>query len=254
MGTRRGAGALTARGLTCFLLIVSFLLSAACVQVARIAFDGASLERLFSRYADTAYSGVTADEYPALAEKMAAYFRGDADTPQTDVMKNGAPSAAYSEKELTHLSDVRRLLRAAGYARFAFLPALLLYALTALCLSRREKRRGLGRGERERGRHRAFFLAEGAVAALALGVAVWAAVNFDGLFITFHKLAFTNDLWLLNPYTDLLLQLMPTPLFIDCAGRLGAALLPVAVLLLGANAAVLWRMRRAKKTETDKNV
>lgn len=35
---------------------------------------------------------------------------------------------------------------------------------------------------------------------------VWGAVDFDSLFILFHRLAFTNDLWLLNPETDLLIR------------------------------------------------
>ena len=49
----------------------------------------------------------------------------------------------------------------------------------------------------------------------AAGLLLWAAVSFDGLFLTFHRVAFRNDLWLLDPRTDLLIRLMPSALFMD---------------------------------------
>ena len=43
---------------------------------------------------------------------------------------------------------------------------------------------------------------------------IWALADFNGLFVTFHKVAFRNDGWLLNPKTDLLIRLMPTAFFV----------------------------------------
>ena len=50
---------------------------------------------------------------------------------------------------------------------------------------------------------------------LVLIIVIWAAVNFEGLFYAFHRLLFRNDLWLLDPQKDLLLQLMPLPFFVS---------------------------------------
>ena len=56
---------------------------------------------------------------------------------------------------------------------------------------------------------------------IILGVlAGWAVIDFDSLFIRFHQIAFTNELWLLDPRTDLMIQLMPTPFFVDYAARM----------------------------------
>ena len=69
------------------------------------------------------------------------------------------------------------------------------------------------------GRARRLFL-QGAGWGLAgfFGIAavlgIWAAVDFDGLFVTFHRVAFPQGGWLLDPRTDLLIRLMPVSFFI----------------------------------------
>ena len=51
------------------------------------------------------------------------------------------------------------------------------------------------------------------------GLLAWGLIDFDGLFTTFHRIAFTNDGWLLDPKTDLLIRLMPTGFFTTLAVR-----------------------------------
>ena len=51
--------------------------------------------------------------------------------------------------------------------------------------------------------------------AIVLGIAM--AVDFNRAFILFHHLLFTNDLWLLNPMTDVLIQMFPEVFFSDMA-------------------------------------
>ncbi|HSN67432.1 MAG TPA: DUF1461 domain-containing protein, partial [Fusibacter sp.] len=40
-------------------------------------------------------------------------------------------------------------------------------------------------------------------------------IDFDWAFRKFHEIFFTNDLWLLDPKTDRLIQMMPLEFFID---------------------------------------
>ena len=64
-----------------------------------------------------------------------------------------------------------------------------------------------------------------------------AAVDFDGLFVTFHRVAFRNDGWLLDPRTDLLIRLMPEQLFVRMGIRGGiAAAVWVLLLYIAAEA------------------
>ena len=44
--------------------------------------------------------------------------------------------------------------------------------------------------------------------------------DFTKYFTIFHEIFFNNDLWLLNPKTDLLINIVPEPFFIDTAIRI----------------------------------
>ena len=45
--------------------------------------------------------------------------------------------------------------------------------------------------------------------------------NFSKYFIVFHHIFFNNDLWMLDPQTDLLINIVPEPFFMDTAARIG---------------------------------
>lgn len=44
-------------------------------------------------------------------------------------------------------------------------------------------------------------------------IAILAMIDFNAFWTTFHKVFFTNDLWMLNPSTDLLIRMMPQRFF-----------------------------------------
>ena len=84
-----------------------------------------------------------------------------------------------------------------------------------------------------------------AAGALCLGLLLWGLIDFGSLFTVFHRLAFTNEGWLLDPRTDLLIRLMPTPFFVDLTVRVFAWM--TAVALAAALVAGLIRRREKEK-------
>ena len=46
-------------------------------------------------------------------------------------------------------------------------------------------------------------------------------VDFSKYFVYFHLILFDNDLWILDPKTDLLIQMMPESFFVDMAIKIG---------------------------------
>jgi len=42
-------------------------------------------------------------------------------------------------------------------------------------------------------------------------------LSFDKIFVVFHKLAFNNDNWILDPVTDPIIEILPQEFFMDCA-------------------------------------
>ena len=66
---------------------------------------------------------------------------------------------------------------------------------------------------------------------LLAALAAYIALDFESAFILMHRLLFTNDLWLLDPRTDLLICLMPEPMFTFLAGRLALTVIPAWLLI-----------------------
>ena len=63
----------------------------------------------------------------------------------------------------------------------------------------------------------------------ALGLII--STDFTKYFIMFHHIFFTNDLWILDPSTDLLINIVPEPFFVDTAARIGVTFAAATILL-----------------------
>jgi integral membrane protein (TIGR01906 family) len=134
----------------------------------------------------------------------------------------------YSPLELAHMGDVQAIFQAVYLT--AFVSCLLTAVLVALL---RRKGRDVRRVVRAAG-----------IAVLALVAALGTAsvtIGFDALFVAFHKLAFSNDFWLL-PENSELIRLFPEDYFMSYFFiTLGASV--VAALFL----TILSRRRRTRR-------
>ena len=70
------------------------------------------------------------------------------------------------------------------------------------------------------------------------------STDFTRYFTIFHQIFFDNDLWILDPRTDLLINIVPEPFFVDTAARIGL-LFGGSVLILFA-ACFLWLYRQKR--------
>ena len=211
------------------LTLLCLLLAAPCLLIPRMAADTQTYSAGFSACADTRAMGVLPSQYDAIAQALSRYFAGQADTPQVQILKNDAPAAAFNEKELQHLSDVRTLfqaLRTAGLILAGAAAALLGGACAA----------GLGKGFSARTLARTVLLGWAGTLALIAALLLWSALDFNSLFVLLHRLLFSNELWLMDPQTDLIILLMPESFFTLLAGQLlrllARTLWPLAVILV----------------------
>ena len=168
------------------------------------------MERMMTRYAPPEISLLPAAEYPGMTRMITDFLAGRIHDFQYVFTSGGTEWIGFHDYEAAHMTDCQRLIGLDGIVTLALLAVLALCALPAL-----------RKGDRTRFR-KGFLTGTGVFAALVAAGAIWALIDFDGLFTTFHHLAFTNDLWLLDPRTDLLIRLMPEEFFI-AYGVLGAA-------------------------------
>ena len=91
----------------------------------------------------------------------------------------------------------------------------------------------------------------GGAATLGLVVVVGLAslVGFDRLFLAFHLVSFSNDLWQLDPARDNLIAMYPEGFFFDATMLIALSTIVEALLLSVVPLYFLWwRPRRAGKT------
>jgi integral membrane protein (TIGR01906 family) len=161
--------------------------------------DGGLLAAEMLQAAPPETSGLPEGEYPGVGTMTAEYLTGKREA----FLHTVQGTEVFQEHEAAHMADCRDLIRLDTIVCILCGTAALL--LTACGLWRRDGRRDFLRG--------AVYGMLG-TAGIVLIFGTWAAVNFNGLFVTFHKVAFRNDGWLLNPKTDLLIRLMPTAFFV----------------------------------------
>ena len=222
-----------------FLLVWTVILFTLAAAVYGIAGNGDLLSREMLRHAPPETTGLPETEYPGVGWMTAAYLTGQEDTFQyiwTDANDRGY--VGFQKHEADHMADCRGLIGLAGTLRWITGAAALLLA-------------GAGRLLRQR---KAFAggMLTGLCAAGALfaGIAVWALVNFDGLFVTFHRVAFTNDGWLLDPRTDLLIRLMPVNFFVSLGTRIMIWVLVAGIVLFCTGKSVHHAEIRSKHEKT----
>ena len=201
----------------------------------------------FYQFADTSLKGVPASAYPDYAAAITDYLKDKRDDLNVTA-GDGSPREQFSEKELTHMRDVRGIVR--GLGAFRFISGGLALALVGLYWAQARKKESREQMARAilSGMASGAYILLGVVLALAL----WGVFNFTGLFITFHKVFFRNDLWLLNPNRDLLIMLMPTRFFIWYARDIVFHCWPaLAVMLAAMGAGATIKQERCRRERDD---
>ena len=168
-----------------------------------------TMRTIMKRYAPPQDTGLPAEEYAPVVSMITSYLKGDEVPFQHIYTVNGTEYAAFNAKEQHHMADVQDLFRLCKLIGFVCHGGYLLAELYLLW------------GDKDRTNWRAFRRTLLASLAAVTAVIILACIDFDSLFILFHKVAFTNDLWLLNPQTDLLIRLMPIEFFILYALLIG---------------------------------
>lgn len=184
------------------------------------------LSAVMVRQAPEEATGLPAGEYGGVCRLIAGYLSGREDVFQYRFERGGTAYLCFGEREQAHMRDVRALFE---LDRAVLTLALALSLLLLLFSLPRASRMAFARGAQA---------GAGLVLLVCLALAAACLADFDGVFVLFHRLAFDNDLWLLNPATDLLIRLMPLGFFVVLAAvALGIFLpVPAAILVLARRA------------------
>lgn len=179
-------------------------------------------EKEYAKYNVTEDVRMDMEDLLYVTDEMMDYLRGEREDLHVPTVVNGAKREFFNEREIAHMEDVRGLFLAAiSLRRICFVIALICVALLFLLKANVKKvlPRALCAGA-------GLFLA---TAAVLTGII---STDFTKYFTLFHKIFFNNDLWILDPATDLLINIVPEPFFVDTAARIGITFALMTALLL----------------------
>lgn len=139
------------------------------------------------------------------------YLRGEVDTIDVEVNINGVQRLAFNAKESAHMVDVRTLYQNAMTVRWSACILFVISIAVLLYLQRKAFFHYFSKG--------LLFVSCLFILFLCL-LGIWIQADFTGFWTTFHHIFFTNNLWLLNPATDLMINLFPEAFFANLVIRI----------------------------------
>jgi integral membrane protein (TIGR01906 family) len=212
-----------------FVLCIPLFLVGANVRTVTLSPD--TYREGFAKYGASRATGLSDAQLEQVATQFIDFFKGQSDLLDVDVERGGKQAPLFNQREIQHMADVHRLMRAVFMVSWISSLYLALYAIGGLALFRSAALGELGLG---------LMAGAGLTIGLLVLVGMLSTTDFTSLFIQFHQLMFRNDLWMLDPTRDALLLLFPEGFWLDVTLRI-AAMTGIECLMAGVLGLVLWR-------------
>ena len=199
-----------------------------------LCFDKGFYAREYAKLGTAASIGMSQEDLDAATQALLDYTRGAREDLSVTAEIRGERREVFNERETLHMADVRNLYLGAMTFGWIALAVGLAYFVWAIFFSRERQAALMG------------YIHANWVFLLLFGLlALFAALDFNTFWTNFHRVFFTNDLWLLDPRTDILIQMVPGQFFFDLVMRIAFACVgTLALLLLGA-----WLARRHERRQ-----
>lgn len=172
------------------------------------------------------------DDAVHVTEDMLEYCIGRLDTlDDTEAVIDGVTVPFFTDREKAHLADCRELFAKGIKARV--IACLLLAAFCIYIYVHNGKQKTavlLAKG---------YLKALGFAAVSAAIIAVLCVIDFTRVFTVFHHIFFDNDLWILYPDKDNLINIMQEDVFSDAAMYIAGIWLAAAAVIAAVSAAVV---------------
>lgn len=196
---------------------------------------GDFFEKEYTKYSITNAVNMQMEDLLYVTEEMMEYLYDKREDLNIETIVAGEKREFFNEKEKAHMADVKDLfLKAKMIRRVCILITaagivFFLYSKKFFYISK------------------AFQMVTGAFLCVTVGLFVLISTDFTKYFYLFHELFFTNDLWLLDYRTDLLINIVPEPFFVDTAIKSGLLFAVVIVILFMVSTIQLKVIKKRKQ-------
>lgn len=214
-----------------FVLLLPFLL---ITTTLRYAINEVRLyEYGFNKYEVVLSTGIGEVELRRAAWALIDYFNSSTEWVKVEVLREGQRFNLFNDREVTHLKDVKGLIQLVYRVQEGSLVYGVAYIVFGYWLKKKDFTKPLAR-----------FTLGGSALTIFLLVTLGLAslLDFGGIFLQFHLLSFTNELWMLDPSRDYLIRMFPEGFFQDATLFIALASLVEAALLAALAVALLRRV------------
>ena len=181
------------------------------------------------------------DDAVHVTEDMLDYCVGRLDTlDNSEATIDGVKEPFFTNREKQHLYDCRVLFMKGMRARSISIilsAGLILYIYVH---NRKKTPRVLARG---------YLISLACVLICTVVIAIASAINFTFVFTVFHKIFFNNDLWILYPDEDNLINIMQENVFSDAAMWIAGMWIAASTLLAAISLIVLRKSDGSAESE-----
>lgn len=205
------------------ILVISLSLSCLLIALEQHAFDMRKYVDIYDKYNICDITGKSYQELVEITDGLFTYLKGKAG--------NEILEPHFNEREILHMRDVQVLFKYGFILKYI---TIILSLLIIIFLVIRGEKTSICRWI-----YKGLFVNWIIILLLAIG----AYFDFNKYFTYFHYIFFTNDLWLLNPDTDLLIQMLPEELFSSMAISIGVSFLTYVATIQGIGYAVVKKGR-----------
>ena len=182
------------------IIIILLPLALLLTTVELVSFNTDYFVNKYEEYEISKSTGIVIDDLEGITDKLLNYLKDKTDNLEIEKEINGSKRQVFNEKEILHMIDVKDLFIKGKIIRNI---SMILIIISILYLGIKNKK-DLGQA----------FIMSSALSILSMvTLFLLMYTNFNKYFTYFHEIFFTNDLWLLNPETDVLIQMLPLEFF-----------------------------------------
>lgn len=208
-----------------FIVVVPLILLLTDVQL--VAYDRDYYRSEYGKYNIPETIGMDMDNLMDSTEKLLLYLENKRDDLNFKGSFIRGEEEFFSTRDKQHMVDVKGLFVNGFYIRNITLIFVILFLLLLFW------KKPVGRGLRKLA-HYGIAIAVAGIAPILL-VVILMSIDFYKYFTVFHKIFFTNDLWLLDPAVDRLVNIFPEQFFTDMAFRIAFLYISeMAVIFIGS--------------------
>lgn len=212
--------------------IILIILSVFVACVEGFAFNRNYFRDEYEKLNAAAYVGVDEITINKATEILLDYLEGSRDNLDYEYSDNGAVREYYNGREKAHMIDVAKLnTDAVIFAKVAS-PLGAAFLILSYILKRRYLM------------WKSVFITTIALVAVFAVIGIWAAADFNTFWISFHKVFFKNDLWILDPRTSLMIRMFSSQFFFDMVVGILAIFVSVITAILIVSGLLMRKYRK----------